>query len=729
MRVLLLLRGSPGCGKSTWIKENGLKDYALSADEIRLMCSSPQLDIYGKPFINPKNDYDVWRMLMQMLELRMKNGEFTVIDATNSKTSEINKYKVLCDKYRYRMYCVDFTKIPIEETKRRNAQRPDLKQVPESVIDNMYARFATQKIPSGVTVINPDELDKVMYQAHNLDEYTKVNVIGDIHGCHTALREYIGEIDPSEYYIFLGDYLDRGIENADTLKYLLAICNLPNVQFLEGNHEIHLWKWANDETSVSKEFEFVTRAQLVAGEINKKDVRKFYRRLSQCAFFNFSGHTYLCTHGGISAIPGNLIFMPTQQMIKGVGTYAEHGTVAQSFAERYPEIIQIHGHRNTMLHSIGEVEGCLNLEGGVETGGCLRVVELLKDGTINKVEIQNHVYKVREEKPVQEKASGSTDIGDVIMELRKSPYVNEKTFGSISSFNFTKSAFYERFWDTSTTKARGLYIDVPQHIVIARSYEKFFNIGERKDNDVDHLKGKFKFPVRAFVKENGFLGILSYNPNTDDFFIASKSSPESPYASWFRQILMNRIQGNEDILKAYLKKNNVSMVFECVDIANDPHIIEYNRSKIVLLDIIYNDIKFRHMSYGDTVHVADIFHFECKRLAFELKSWDEFMSWHAEVTQPGYKYNRNYIEGFVIEDANGYMVKLKTEYYNFWKFMRSIADEILTKGYTTRTSHLSTPEANYFVDWVTAKKLPPVYKAPRDIISLRKEFRKENSGK
>lgn len=29
MRILLLLRGAPGSGKSTWIETNGLKPYAL----------------------------------------------------------------------------------------------------------------------------------------------------------------------------------------------------------------------------------------------------------------------------------------------------------------------------------------------------------------------------------------------------------------------------------------------------------------------------------------------------------------------------------------------------------------------------------------------------------------------------------------------------------------------------------------------------------------------------
>ena len=117
MRVLLLLRGAPGCGKSTWIKQNGLENYALSADEIRLMCAAPQLNIEGKEEISMKNDATVWGVLFKLLETRMKNGEFTVIDATNSKTSEMNKYKELCIAYRYRIYCVDFTDIPIEVSK------------------------------------------------------------------------------------------------------------------------------------------------------------------------------------------------------------------------------------------------------------------------------------------------------------------------------------------------------------------------------------------------------------------------------------------------------------------------------------------------------------------------------------------------------------------------------------------------------------------------------------
>ena len=257
MRVLLLLRGSAGCGKSTYIEQHGLKPYTLSTDDIRLLCASPVLSVEGNTVISQENDNVVWGILMQVLETRMKNGEFTVIDATCSKTADINKYKSLAEAYRYRIYCIDMTQIPIEETKRRNSLRDPLKRVPEEVIEKMYSRFATQKVPSGIKVISPEELDTIWYRKFDLNKYKKIHVIGDIHGCYTALKEYLGEeLKEDEAYIFLGDYLDRGIENAEVLKYLLSIYKLPNVTFLEGNHERHLRLWASGVPSKTREFDY-----------------------------------------------------------------------------------------------------------------------------------------------------------------------------------------------------------------------------------------------------------------------------------------------------------------------------------------------------------------------------------------------------------------------------------------------------------------------------------------
>ena len=398
MRVLLLLRGSAGCGKTTWIENHGLKPYTLSADDIRMLCASPSLTVTGSTEINQTNDNTVWNMLFKLLELRMQNGEFTVIDATNSKTSEMNRYKELCNTYKYRIFCVDFTGVPIEVTKEQNRNRPLLKQVPESAIDKMYARFATQKIPSGITVIQPNELDKIWLKKIDLSNYSKIHHIGDIHGCNTALQEYLalnGGIKDDEFYIFCGDYVDRGLENAEVLDFLLSIYERDNILFLEGNHEKWLWVWANNGISYSKEFELITKTQLENYKIDKKEVRKFYRKLGQCAYYQYKGNTYLVTHGGLSTIPDNLTTVTTRQMIQGVGNYNDFEAIADSFYKNTEDnCYQIHGHRNTKQLPVKVNDKVFNLEGQVEFGGHLRCIQILNDGTHDTFEVKRgNVHK------------------------------------------------------------------------------------------------------------------------------------------------------------------------------------------------------------------------------------------------------------------------------------------------------------------------------------------------
>ena len=61
----------------------------------------------------------------------MSRGEFTVIDATCSKTKDMQQYKELAEQYRYRTYVVDFTDVPLETCLKQNKQRHPDKWVPE----------------------------------------------------------------------------------------------------------------------------------------------------------------------------------------------------------------------------------------------------------------------------------------------------------------------------------------------------------------------------------------------------------------------------------------------------------------------------------------------------------------------------------------------------------------------------------------------------------------------
>lgn len=207
MRSLIILRGSPASGKSTWIEKMNLQNYTLSADYIRLLVESPIIaPEYNHRIISQKNDNYVWQLLFELLEKRMSRGEFVVIDATHSKSSDFSRYNKLCERYRYRKYYVDFSDVPLEECKRRNLLREDYKRVPENVIEKMYSRMETQSKTSGWIEVNKNNFwNEVGTKLFDLNKYEKINVFGDIHGCYDPLKEYFDRFPYSEneMYIFV----------------------------------------------------------------------------------------------------------------------------------------------------------------------------------------------------------------------------------------------------------------------------------------------------------------------------------------------------------------------------------------------------------------------------------------------------------------------------------------------------------------------------------------------
>lgn len=742
MRVLLLMRGAMGCGKSTFIEQNGLKPYTLCADDIRLLCQAPVLGKDGNYCISQKNEKVVWQTLFNILEVRMKRGEFTVIDATNTKTSEMNRYKDLAKKYRYRIYCVDMTDVPIEVAKERNKKRDPIKYVPEEAIDRAYARFATQKIPSGIKAIKPNELDTIFYKPIDLSAYDKVHVIGDIHGCHTALMEFMNnhDVNANDFFIFLGDYLDRGLENVQTLEYLLDLWeNHKNVYFLEGNHEAHLRNWANGENIMSPEFRNHTMPKLEQSGIDKKRVRQFCRSFGQCSYFIFHGMNVIVTHGGLSTMPKNLTFIATEQMIKGVGDYKDANTVDGAFYTSTEDgYYSVHGHRNETHEPLQVNPTTFNLNGEVEFGGDLRAVTFrhenwLDKNFIDQWEIPNSVYRIPEDVTKNNDEISNAEIHDVIEYMRASKYIDEKSFGNISSFNFTRGAFQDKVWDGMTTKARGLYIDTEHEQVVARGYEKFFNYGEMEFTKPEALARNLKFPVEAYVKENGFLGIVSTD-NDGELIFTSKSTMGGDHAVMVKENLY-KIYGEEAIekMREYANQYRVTFVFEIIDRERDPHIIQYNDNYAILLDIINNDIKFDKLPYGSLKYVAKDIGLEYKQHYKTLNNVKELSDFIEKATDPKFRLktdriNDECIEGFVFEDANGFMFKLKVAYYNDWKMLRSVANKIFRSGNINFTGALQSIESNYFYGWCRDKfaeldKQGRWAYSKRDIISLRDEFR------
>ena len=278
---------------------------------------------------------------------------------------------------------------------------------------------------------------------------------------------------------------------------------------------------------------------------------------------------------------------------------------------------------------------------------------------------------------------------DIIKQLDECEDIIKKDVGNnIFAYNFSRHVFYRDLWNELTCKARGLFINKNTNEIVARSYDKFFYISP--DSEVT-------FPVKAYIKENGFLGILSWDRENNKPFIATKSSISGKHAEIFEKRLKEAVKDREykteDILNFtdlcnYIKENNVSIIFEVIDIANDPHIISYKSSGIILLDVIYNDFKYKKYSDEELTKFSKKFSLPAKYLHKVLHNEKEFNEFLDSVSSPGY---RNELEGFVLEDNVGRMYKIKTPFYNLWKRIRTLKEKIVNKT-PLKTSDIKSPE-------------------------------------
>lgn len=673
MRTLLLLRGIQASGKSTWIKENNLEPYTLSADNIRLNIANPVLLEDGSYEISQKYNKVTWELLYKYLEMRMQNGDFTIIDATHSDLKLLNKYKDLASIYKYTMYCLEFD-VPLEEALKRNKERDNYKYVPERVIERTYETIKkNEKLPSALKKI--ESIDEIInFYTADVNQYEKVVIIGDIHSCAEPLKEVLKDFNEETLYIFVGDYFDRGIQPVETFNIMLDLLEKPNVILIEGNHEEKsMKKFIYDEEKYTKSFEETTLLPLLKEydvDYVRASLKKIYKKLRQCFAFEFRGKKFLCTHGGLPLVP-KLTLVSAKEMIHGVGKYETE--IGEIYSENYKKglcqgFIQVHGHRGV---NDGQFSYCL--EDRVEFGGELKVLTINNEGKIKKTGIKNSVYNKGLKIPMSgavEKVEFNT-ANELINEMIRHQFINVKECEhNLISLNFNREAFNKKKWNDLTIKARGLFVDKDSGEVKIRSYNKFFNFGERHVN-LGYLKKYATYPIRAFKKYNGFLGLASVV--NGEVVLTSKSVTSGKYKDIFQDI-WNKVESEvRELLKQTMIENNCTAVFEVVSPEYDPHIIKYDKEHLYLLDFIENkldldthniDLEFSENLMKKVEFSSDLL--TKKEELTRLENYDELYNFLAEKEK-----SLEEFEGYVLCDNSGFMFKFKLPYYNLWKTRRA----------------------------------------------------------
>jgi len=752
---MLLTRGPQGAGKTRFAHELGLGAHVISADLLRQVLAAPVLTPRGTMGIPQDHDARVWPMLFELLDERMERGELLVVDATHAKSSHFQEYRKLAKRHRYELLVVDFSTVPLERCLEQNASRPAHQVVPEDVVRRFHEQCLRGRVPESLRRVtwDPDDAHLAEVRAflevpiRDLSAYDAVLHIGDLQGCHAPLAALLsGGVRDDVFYVFVGDVCDRGPENGETLRLVMDLAQRDHVAVVWGNHEDHLHRFALGLEAVSGEFGERTQPQLEAAGITPEEVETFCARMVEVLFYEWRGQKVMVCHAGMPAVPEVPVRISSRQWAKGVGSFED--PVDARFDELAPEgWLQVHGHRNNAELPVRAGERSFNLEDKIEFGGHLRAVRLDAEGW-TPIRIPSRRYRTLQETIrlgklhrytekamppwVSAELSGAPTT-DELDALRSHDLIQERTSTSrpwISAFNFSRDAFFEKAWDDLNVRARGLFVDTERALVVARSYDKFFNLGERPETQLEAVLENATYPVTAYRKDNGFLGIVGYDAHADRrgeeaLVFASKSSLESDFAGWLRELVLEALArgtGNRrDMLRRYLRDTHSSFVFEVLDPENDPHVVSYESKQLVLLDVVRRSTVFERAPYETLGVVGKRFGFEVKERMATLPNRQALAAFVDTVTAPEWRHRGVAIEGVVLEDAAGFMLKIKGEEYSFWKRMRGLKDRVLKIRGTDKPLQrdLSDPRAKAFHEWLE-RQADEVLE--RDIIALREAF-------
>lgn len=239
----------------------------------------------------------------------------------------------------------------------------------------------------------------------------------------------------------------------------------------------------------------------------------------------------------------------------------------------------------------------------------------------------------------------------------------------IVSANFTRRAFWKQKWDSTTVKARGLFFNESNGEIVARGYDKFFNLGETNgyQSFEDMVNAGNGSLMTCSLKYNGFLTIVSVIGGELVFFSKSGVTTFSKVAETIFYQKFNSEQAS--ILKEFLGNNGCSATFECLSIL-DPHICRIEEDNIVLLDVIRNEEDFVALEKSEYENILGFLMGEEDTIVSEHLSMDDEEIFNNIIG----RVNDRRLEGVVVRFGKNrnLMSKVKTDWYVGVKDFRSV---------------------------------------------------------
>ncbi|KAJ1830023.1 trna ligase [Coemansia sp. RSA 2711] len=293
------------------------------------------------------------------------------------------------------------------------------------------------------------------------------------------------------------------------------------------------------------------------------------------------------------------------------------------------------------------------------------------------------------------------------------------------------------------TQARGLFTsaDNGEERIVARGYNKFFNIGEVPQTKWSWIEKNTHGPYELTVKENGCLILAAGLDDGKTLLVTSKHAVHVAHAEvgrkWVERHLSRTGKTCEE-LAAFLYENNATAVFELCDDEFEEHILEYpERTRgLYLHGINRNAVDLDTWPSEQVTAVAERFGFHVTK-CFEFDSVDEGRGF-ADKVRNDHVLDGRAIEGFVVRcQVNGsdrpFMFKIKyDEPYLMFREWREVTNRIVGE----KPFRVTYPLTKHYVAWVKQQlKTNPEdfaeFKNQKGIIGARKrflEFYKQHGG-
>ena len=259
--ALVVLIGSTSSGKSTFARQHFKATEIISSDQCRAYVSDDEGDQSATG--------DAFDLLHHWANLRLKRGKLTVIDATNVQPYARKPLLQLAREQHVLPVAIVFD-LPDRLLIARHRARPD-RDFREQVVGNhqrdlrkSIANLQKEGFRYVYVLKSPEEVALVTIQRSKLwnnraDEHGPFDIIGDVHGCLTELRELLTKLgyfitkDPDgtqhvahptgRKAFFVGDLIDRGPDSVGVLRLVMQMVVDKTALCVPGNHDDKLGRY------------------------------------------------------------------------------------------------------------------------------------------------------------------------------------------------------------------------------------------------------------------------------------------------------------------------------------------------------------------------------------------------------------------------------------------------------------------------------------------------------